>query len=157
MSLVCYPAAARLRLELRAGGAPRCARPAASCARAAPARSGIVESLLGCGAIVPGRTNIAGLSGGAYTAVWTTIGLSGQEQFDYWESVIRKCATQFQNTLPGECGSATDVCKMKLTGCEGRGFSVVKEILARRLTDDNVKKGARAPRSRRAASRMGGR
>lgn len=107
----------------------------------ARARGGVVDALLKCGAIVPGKTNIAGLSGGAFTAVWTTLGLTGEQQFDFWKDVITTCAQKFQDTLPGECGAVSAECKAKLTGCEGRGFAVVKEILDEKLADDAHRTG----------------
>ena len=49
-------------------------------------RSGVVDGLLEAGVILPGVTPLAGLSGGAFTSVATTLGLDGLSQKDFWQA-----------------------------------------------------------------------
>lgn len=104
--------------------------------------SGVVQSLLDCGALAPNTTRIAGLSGGAFTAVTTHLGISGREQADLWKSVMLGGAPRVEGSL-GSCGSTLMGCASASSAPNGVGYTVlVQEMLDARLTEEDVERGA---------------
>ena len=57
--------------------------------------AGAMSALLERGVVKPGQTPMAGRSGGAFTAVATTLGLTAQQQFDAWTRAVRMCHEQY--------------------------------------------------------------
>lgn len=70
--------------------------------------SGVVQALLEKGVIVPGVTPLSGLSGGAFTAVFTTLGLSGEEQKNLWIDIITACGMRFNGSCTGHLNALLD-------------------------------------------------
>jgi hypothetical protein len=54
-----------------------------------------MSALLERGVVKPGQTQMAGLSGGAFTSAATAAGMSAQQQFDIWTKAARMCAIIF--------------------------------------------------------------
>lgn len=57
--------------------------------------SGVTGVLLERGVIQPGVSSIAGLSGGAFTAVLTSLGFTGQQQKQVFHGVLRDCSKKW--------------------------------------------------------------
>ncbi|KAI8468800.1 MAG: hypothetical protein J3K34DRAFT_295115 [Monoraphidium minutum] len=63
--------------------------------------SGVHQALLERGALVPGETQLAGLSGGGYSSVGATLGKTGLEMRDVWKGIVAGCAAQFAGGCVG--------------------------------------------------------
>jgi len=100
--------------------------------------AGVMDSMLKCGAVVPGVTKMAGLSGGAITSVLTTVGLNGTQQFKFWRDAVVNCATRQAAGMPASCASASNQCKADAFGCAGRLNAALKQALAEFLTPDHL-------------------
>ena len=101
----------------------------------------MVESLTNCSALAPGKTQINGLSGGAITAVLTTIGKTGREQFNFWRDNLMECGTRYASAVPASCSNASMQCQADVGTCNGHGNSVLKESFYNLFTDQHVKQG----------------
>ncbi|KAI8468806.1 MAG: hypothetical protein J3K34DRAFT_295289 [Monoraphidium minutum] len=63
--------------------------------------SGVHQALLERGALVPGETQLAGLSGGGWSSVGAALGKTGLEMRDIWKGIFVGCNTQFAGGCPG--------------------------------------------------------
>lgn len=50
--------------------------------------SGVSWALQKGGVIVPGKTKLSGLSGGAHTSIFSSLGMSGPDQRDFWIDML---------------------------------------------------------------------
>ncbi|KAI8470321.1 MAG: hypothetical protein J3K34DRAFT_261597 [Monoraphidium minutum] len=139
------PAAARPAASPKPAAKPGAAKPAAGAAKPKPAGaaaaarpptvafqgsgllgsyySGVADVLVGRGVIGP-KTKLAGISGGAYAAAATALGVSGAAQAKFWKSRLVDCATRY--------------AAFGANACVGRLNSVLAASMFKNLPDNST-------------------